>query len=187
MSTNASTPEGRQPNHGPGAAEGNRRALIAAAAEVFGELGVDAPLSTVARRAGVGQGTLYRHFPDRVSLALAAFEDNVAALEQRAHGGATLDDLLDLLTEQTVASVAFVNVITAETGDDRVGEVAARVRKALEGPLREARGEDAVRESLDVDELMLAVGMVAAMVALTPAAQRRATADACWELLRRGV
>ncbi|MFB9629003.1 TetR/AcrR family transcriptional regulator [Nonomuraea helvata] len=54
-------------NRGPGAAVRNRAALIAAAREVFAAAGYDAPLSMVARVAGVGQGSLYRHFPDRVS------------------------------------------------------------------------------------------------------------------------
>ena len=44
----------------------------------------------VAKKAGVGQGSLYRHFPDRVSLALAVFEDNVAELEVMAAEMGTL-------------------------------------------------------------------------------------------------
>jgi AcrR family transcriptional regulator len=64
-------------NRGPSAAAENRAALIAAARAVFATAGYDAPLSAVARRAGVGQGSLYRHFPNRMSLAVAVFEDNM--------------------------------------------------------------------------------------------------------------
>jgi ABC-type glycerol-3-phosphate transport system substrate-binding protein len=60
-----------RPNRGPAAGPGNRAALIAAAREVYGEDGLNAPFSAVAKRAGVGQGSLYRHFADRTSLAVA--------------------------------------------------------------------------------------------------------------------
>ena len=56
-------------NRGPAAAAENRRALIAAAREVYADGGLAAPFSAVAKRAGVGQGSLYRHFPDRTALA----------------------------------------------------------------------------------------------------------------------
>jgi len=49
-------------------AQRNRDALLAAAHEVFAELGLDAPLDVIARRAGVGNATLYRHFPTREDL-----------------------------------------------------------------------------------------------------------------------
>ena len=60
----------RRANRGRAAAKANRRALVAAALEVFAEGGIDAPLSAVAKRARVGQGSLYRHFPDRVAWPL---------------------------------------------------------------------------------------------------------------------
>lgn len=49
-------------------AERNREQLVAAAAELFSERGANAPMEQVARRAGVGVGTLYRRFPDREAL-----------------------------------------------------------------------------------------------------------------------
>ncbi|WP_320774366.1 helix-turn-helix domain-containing protein [Streptomyces sp. CRN 30] len=51
----------------------NRRRILAAAREVFAEHGIDAPMATVARRAGVGVATLYRRFPTRDDLVDAAF------------------------------------------------------------------------------------------------------------------
>src|SRR5947209_8123273 len=53
----------------------NRTQLLAAARDVFVELGPDAPLDEVARRAGVGIATLYRRFPDRASLQRAVALD----------------------------------------------------------------------------------------------------------------
>lgn len=172
----------RRENRGPGAAEANRRALLAAALEVFGERGIDAPLSAVAKRAGVGQGSLYRHFPDRASLALAVFEDNVVALEALAQApGVTLEGLVRALTDQIVASVAFVDILTATSEDPRVAAFADRVRRVLADVAADGHG------AVGPDDLLLAVGMVAAVVARAPAGQRREVADRAWALLWRGL
>ncbi|HEY1622700.1 MAG TPA: helix-turn-helix domain-containing protein [Streptosporangiaceae bacterium] len=58
----------------------NHARLLAAASEAFAERGADAPLEDIARRAGVGIGTLYRHFPTRLDLQAAAFRNQVAVL-----------------------------------------------------------------------------------------------------------
>ncbi|MFE4663675.1 TetR/AcrR family transcriptional regulator [Streptomyces sp. NPDC056716] len=66
----------------------NRERILEAAREVFAAQGIDAPMSAVARRAGVGVATLYRRFPTRTALATAAFA------EQLALCAAALDDAL---------------------------------------------------------------------------------------------
>ena len=58
----------------------NREKLAAAALEEFTRTGKDAPLDAIAKAAGVGIGTLYRHFPTRESLVLAAYEHEVDQL-----------------------------------------------------------------------------------------------------------
>lgn len=162
--------------------------MLDAAREVFAEGGLDAPLSAVARRAGVGQGSLYRHFPDRVDLALAVFEQNVDALEAiSATPGSDLDDLLALVTDQAIEAVAFVDLLGAAGGDERLTALVGRVAAAVAGPLDRARAERTVRDDLTADEVLLAVGMTANLLARTPAGQRRATADAAWAMLRRGM
>jgi AcrR family transcriptional regulator len=55
----------------------NHARLISAATAAFAEKGADAPLEDIARRAGVGIGTLYRHFPSRVDLQAAVFRTQV--------------------------------------------------------------------------------------------------------------
>jgi AcrR family transcriptional regulator len=68
-------------------AERNRLALVAAARAVFGERGLDAPLDEIARRAGVGNATLYRRFPSRHQLVAAVFAQtlrDVLATMQRS-------------------------------------------------------------------------------------------------------
>ena len=58
----------------------NRARLITAATAAFAEKGADAPLEDVARRAGVGIGTLYRHFPTRLDLQAAVFRSQVSTV-----------------------------------------------------------------------------------------------------------
>lgn len=57
----------------------NADSLLQAAMAVFNELGVDAPMRTIAARAGVGVGTLYRHFPQRSDLIKAIIRRDVNA------------------------------------------------------------------------------------------------------------
>jgi AcrR family transcriptional regulator len=61
-------------------AQRNRDKLLTAATAAFAEEGEDVALETIAARAGVGIGTLYRHFPNRDALVVAAYEHEVDAL-----------------------------------------------------------------------------------------------------------
>ncbi|MFJ6846557.1 TetR/AcrR family transcriptional regulator [Streptomyces griseoluteus] len=61
----------------------NRERLLTAAASAFAEHGEGASLDDIARRAGVGSGTLYRHFPTRRALLEAAYSARVDALGER--------------------------------------------------------------------------------------------------------
>jgi AcrR family transcriptional regulator len=60
-------------------AQRNQQALLAAAAAVFVTSGVDAPIREIAARAGVGIGTIYRHFPTRADLVVAVYRHQVEA------------------------------------------------------------------------------------------------------------
>jgi AcrR family transcriptional regulator len=62
----------------------NRERLLEAAVELFAERGDDVSLNAVAKRAGVGIGTLYRHFPDRDALVEEAYRAEVAHLSDAA-------------------------------------------------------------------------------------------------------
>ena len=106
------TPAGRV-NRGPAAAADNRRAILTAARQVMTERGLRAPLSAIARAAGVGQGVLYRHFPTRLDLALAVFEDNFAELEAIAADPApdALRRLWSRLVDLTIETSAFVEMV----------------------------------------------------------------------------
>jgi AcrR family transcriptional regulator len=62
----------------------NREQLLAAAKAAFAEAGAEAPLEEIARRAGVGIGTLYRHFPTRDALLAAVYRREVEQLTASA-------------------------------------------------------------------------------------------------------
>jgi AcrR family transcriptional regulator len=60
----------------------NLRRILTAAAEAFAEQGGDVAMEEIARRAGVGVGTLYRRFPDREALVVAVVRDSFATLAE---------------------------------------------------------------------------------------------------------
>ncbi len=65
-------------------AQRNRDRVLAAAHELFAERGIDVPMDEVGKAAGVGKGTLYRHFPTRDDLYAAVSLERFAALRERA-------------------------------------------------------------------------------------------------------
>jgi AcrR family transcriptional regulator len=65
-------------------AERNRQRIVAAAREAFAELGLDVSMEEIARRAGVGIGTLYRRYPTRPDLVAAAFEAKMTVYAEAA-------------------------------------------------------------------------------------------------------
>ncbi|MGW5865189.1 TetR/AcrR family transcriptional regulator [Streptomyces sp. NPDC055239] len=178
-------PDERRPaNDGPKAAARNRSALITAAREIYATHGLDAPLSAIARRAGVGQGVLYRHFPDRAAVATAVLEENVRQVEQAAAAeDATLADVLGVMTWHLTESAAFIGLLHAEGAgghsDIRAHAVALseRVERGLRGHLPKGHRLGAA------DDLMLAVAMVSGAVTGPTREERERRAMAAWRLL----
>lgn len=91
----------------------NREALLAAAAQVFAESGPDAPLDDIARRAGLGNATLYRHFPTRRDLLVAVYADEVDALCERGAALLASERPVDALFEWLAA---FAEHVAARRG-----------------------------------------------------------------------
>jgi len=75
----------------------NHARLLEAASEAFADKGADAPLEDIAKRAGVGIGTLYRHFPTRLDLQAATYRNQITTM---------CGDVSELL-EQTTPEQAF--------------------------------------------------------------------------------
>lgn len=73
----------------------NRRAIIDAAGELYGQRGLDTPFDDIARHAGVGNATLYRHFPSRCALLAAVFTDTLVRVVTAAEHALTVADPWD--------------------------------------------------------------------------------------------
>ena len=177
-------PGERKPNRGPSAGPGNRRALIAAAREVFAADGLQAPFSAVAKKAGVGQGSLYRHFPDRLALAVAVFDENIDDLEATiAPPEATLDDLLDAIIGQVVVSTALIDLMWRNQDDERVTHLSDRLARIAETVLTREQAAGRIGEHVEVADVLLAITMLADVISRADAAERSDVARRAWSLL----
>ncbi|SHL41249.1 transcriptional regulator, TetR family [Pseudonocardia thermophila] len=147
----------------------NRERLLAAAEEVFAELGTEASTEEVARRAGVGIGTVFRHFPTKEQLLEAVLVARVAELADRAEQltaaadpGRAFFALLDAVVAQARSRQTLSEALAA-AGVDATAAAApakARLRAAAEQLLRAAQQAGAVRPDVGGDELMaLMVGI----------------------------
>lgn len=100
-----------QSEHPPTRADArrNRERLVHAARAAFAAHGPEAPLDGIARRAGLGSGTLYRHFPTRDALMRAVYWDEIEVLCARAREGWDAPSPGDAL-------VAWLRLLAARTG-----------------------------------------------------------------------
>jgi AcrR family transcriptional regulator len=110
--------------------------LLAAAKEIFAERGVDAPLDDIAKLAGVGNATMYRHFPTRSDVIVAVFADEVAELCARGEtllGEESAADGLFAWLRLFIAHVAGKRDLALAIADDQGGQ-----RSGLFGSWHEA-------------------------------------------------
>ncbi|MEI5583563.1 MULTISPECIES: TetR/AcrR family transcriptional regulator [unclassified Agromyces] len=103
--------------------------LLAAAAAVFVESGVDAPVREIAARAGVGVGTVYRHFPTRPALVVAVYRHQVEAcaeagpklLAERGTAAAALRAWVAMFVDFLVTKHGLADALRGETaGSDEL-------------------------------------------------------------------
>ncbi|MFH9646509.1 TetR/AcrR family transcriptional regulator [Streptomyces albidoflavus] len=92
----------------------NRQVLLDAAAEVFVASGVDAPIREIAARAGVGTGTVYRHFPTRADLVVAVYRHQVEACAEA--GPALLADSASPFAALRAWAGLFVDFLVTKHG-----------------------------------------------------------------------
>lgn len=144
----------------------NLDALLRAAMEVFAESGVDAPVREIAQKAGVGVGTVYRHFPQRSDLIVAVFQTQIDACAGAAHDLATeyvpgealsrwMQRYVDLLSTKK----GFAGAL--HSGDPAYGGLSPyffeRMEPALQTLLDQAVAAGTVRAGFKADDLLRAV------------------------------
>ena len=146
----------------------NEQALLDAAATVFVTSGVDAPVRDIAAKAGVGMGTIYRHFPTRADLIIAVYRHQVEAcaaagpalLASSATPHAALRRWINLFVDFLVTKHGLAAVLQSDTAGfdtlhtyflDRLVPVCTQLLEAAA-----AGGE--IRSDVDAYELMRGVG-----------------------------
>jgi AcrR family transcriptional regulator len=137
----------------------NRERLLAAADHAFRRHGVNASLDDIARAAGVGIGTLYRHFPTRDDLILAlvaADLDRVAALaDEYADRTDALERWLDELVRHTIAYRGLAEAVVAATDSPTaLGACCDRVHGAGARLVRREQQRGTLRSDADPDDVI---------------------------------
>ena len=130
----------------------NRARVVAAAAEVFAERGIEASVPDVAERAGVGKATVYRSFPTKEHLVAAVVADHLAEFERRARAKldepdawAALEDLMGDAAVRQCSDRTLSGALKAGVAPELLAAARTRMWAAVEaadGP-REGAGRDA--------------------------------------------
>ena len=165
----------------------NRERLLDAADAVFAESGTDTSTEEVARRAGVGIGTVFRHFPTKEALLEAVFVARLSRLAARADElvddpdpGTAFFRFLDALVGMAGSKKALSDALAGAGVDvtEAAAPAKADVRRAAVALLHAAQEAGTVRADLGGEELMaLMVGLArtAEQTAHDPALQARVT------------
>ncbi|WP_202238966.1 TetR/AcrR family transcriptional regulator [Actinacidiphila reveromycinica] len=141
-------------------AQRNYDRLLEEARQAFIVHGTDVALEDIARHAGVGIGTLYRHFPNRYSLMNGVFHREIDALAARAEELTTAADPTEALTSWLYAIAAHSTLYRGMAA--AIGEASDAQMPACKVLLREAGGkllaraqrEGAVREDIRIGDLL---------------------------------
>nr|WP_211336262.1 TetR/AcrR family transcriptional regulator [Nocardia tenerifensis] len=145
----------------------NKQTLLDAAAAVFVASGVDAPVRDIAAKAGVGMGTIYRHFPTRADLIVAVYRHQVEAcaeagpalLASCASPYAALGRWINLFVDFLVTKHGLAAILSGDPGFatlhayflDRLVPVCAQLLTA-------AAESEEIRPDIEPLELMRGVG-----------------------------
>jgi AcrR family transcriptional regulator len=147
----------------------NRERVLEAAAVVFAERGLDASLDEIARRAGVGVGTLYRRFPTREALIEALFDAKAERVIAVFDAVATSDG--DPLTTLTDTLVSLAEVFATDRGVREVlltskhacaggARIRERVTPVVAQLLQRAQDAGQVRADLELSDLPIILSMI---------------------------
>jgi AcrR family transcriptional regulator len=166
-------------------AERNRQRILAAAADVFTERGLDATLDEIARAAGVGIGTVYRRFPDKESLVAALFRERIDSLVTVAEEACAAPDpwqaivsYLEYAAAAMAGDLGLRQLMMFGTYDrDQVCYVRDRMRPVITRLVERAQASGDLRmdfEAPDVKMIAFMLGSLAEYAAaVTPDVWRR--------------
>jgi AcrR family transcriptional regulator len=168
-------------------AQRNRAAIVEAASEVMTSSDSVVGMPEVARRAGVAQATLYRHFSDRSALVVAVIAYQLQRLEAVAGEPVSFRDLLRTVLHTQIAMRPLV--LLARRLDPGVRlRFQRQMVAAFAEPLRRAQSQGYVRSDLVPDDLVLLFTMVQSVAETTDdVAVARAAADRSIDLVLDGL
>jgi AcrR family transcriptional regulator len=173
--TEAVVETGRRPLRAD--ARRNYELLVEAARKVFAEQGSGASMEAIARQAGVGVGTLYRHFPKRIDVVEAVWRDDVDVLVGSADGGlselepwAALEAWLRAYVEYGRVKRVFFNELheAFEKNPDRKVAVRDRIFAAADKVLSRAQESGVARSDISGTDLMQLISPMCTSPTLTP-------------------
>lgn len=152
-------------------AELNRRRIIAAAREVFGQRGMAATLDDVARHAGLGVGTVYRRFANKEELADAVFADIIDTVDEIGRAAAAEPDAwhgLAASLEKVCELQAFDRglrevMLGTGPGPRRMAGVGARLGPTLRMLVARAKEQGSLRADVHEGDVLVIQLMVAAV------------------------
>ncbi|MDG6105721.1 TetR/AcrR family transcriptional regulator [Dactylosporangium aurantiacum] len=148
-------------------AERNRQRVLEAAEEVLARDGAAVSMRAVAERAGVGLGTIYRHFPTREALLQAIVVDRVRRLAESAGPLLAADDpaaafftFFTRVVDVSARKKALADEVSGAGLDPKagLGAVGGQLRAAIEALLRRAQAAGGVRADLAMPELLALLG-----------------------------
>jgi AcrR family transcriptional regulator len=179
-------------------AQRNRERLIASARQLFAERGLDVSVEEITHHAGVGMGTLYRHFPTKGELVDAVLEDAFADLVALAEQAVEADDAWAGLTgflegalARHVANRGLKDVLATRKRDaQRAEAMRARIRPLLRRLIERAQEQGSLRQDFTPEDLPLvfwtAGRVIEETAAISPEYWRRYLALLC-DGLRAGA
>lgn len=161
----------------------NRQALVSAAREAFFTRGLDTPMKSIARAAGLGSATLYRHFPTRADLIAAVFGDEIATCRLKLmEVGAIADPwvaLRHLLESVADAELSMPDLATTlSSADASITGYAAmwtEAEKAIELLVQRLQADGGARGDLVFKDLLLVVATVRSATIVGRESARRDT------------
>jgi AcrR family transcriptional regulator len=143
----------------------NVERILRAARDVYGELGPEAPVEAIARRAGVGERTLYRRFPTKGDLVRAALESIAEDLTPPIEAARRAEDPLRGLAELLQAAISVAarehHLLTAAyRAGSLTAEISAQLDKTLVELARRGQQAGVVRADLVADDLPRFIAML---------------------------
>lgn len=167
-----------------------RRAILDAAHELLAR-DPEVSHAEIARAAGVGRASVYRHFPERQDIVVALLDEMIGRLEEVAAAQEeppTIVDLIRAMAREQARSLGLISVMRRDFAPGNPKEIHERVLALFAEPLAAARRDGLVRPDLVLEEVPLLLSMVeGALNQVTDPVNRGEASSRAVDFLLQGV